>query len=236
MAGPFASLVKGKYDKEAAKRAGELAEKQQKAGMQLVNELDYEPMYASERVPTFQRSQSPVARSYLESFLAGNNPSATFSGAPNAKVTKMRQQGAQDQMFGTMQQRIAAQRAMEAETPWKVTPPERKINPNRNATPGGAQWTVENGKLAGYGINKEINDAVSSTGNDLTLGYQKGTNPFGRDGMLAREGRAAGIQNLLQNEYRGDEARLAADIRAAGGIEQLFAQYEAQDRQKKKGR
>ncbi len=234
MAGPLSGLVKGKYDKDAAKEAAKLAKEQQKAGMQLINELDYEPMYASQNVPTFQRSKSPVARSYLESFLAGNNPSATFSGAPNAKVTKARQQGAQNQMFGTIEQRIAAQRAMEAETPWKVTPPERKINPNRATNPGAAQWTVENSDLAGYGVNKEINDAVTSTGNDLTLGHREGTNPFGRDGMLAREGRAAGIQNLLQNEYKGDEARLAADIRAAGGIEKLFAQYEAQDR--KRGR
>ncbi len=229
MAGPFASLVQGKYAKDAAKKAAELAEKQQKAGMQLVNELDYEPMYASERVPTFQRSQSPVARSYLESFLAGNNPSATFSGAPNAKVTKMRQQGAQDQMFGTMQQRIAAQRAMEAETPWKVTPPERKVNPDRGTDEGAAQWTASHADAAAYGVNKDIFEAATSVGEPLEAksGKLKG-NDWQKN--LRADGNLQYLNKLLQGPYKGDQGRLAADIRAAGSFEALNARLKKEGR------
>lgn len=109
------------------KKNAKAAEKNRKQGIDMIKSMDWEPMYASETVPTYQRTQSPVARSYLESFLMGNNPNATFSGAPNAKLTKERQQAAQNQMFGTPEQRVAQQRAYEATTPWKVQTPTRPV-------------------------------------------------------------------------------------------------------------
>lgn len=215
MGGPVSTWLEGNQREKGAEEAARLAKEQQVAGMQLINGLDYDPMYASQNVPTYQRSRSPVARSYLESFLAGNNPQATFSGAPNAKVTKMRQQGAQDQMFGTMQQRIAAQRAMEAETPWKVTTPTRKISPEKEGAEGNTTWTVQNSDKAGAGITRSLDEALLQTGTnleDIKNNRVKGA-PYSV--YLDR------ISGLLANTYGGDADRMAADIRAAGGLDNL---------------
>lgn len=111
----------------ADKKNRKLAEKARQQGIGVIKELDYEPTYASDLVPQYQKTQSPVARSYLESFLAGNNPNMTFSGAPNAGVTKQRQQQSQDQMFGTMQDRIAKQRAIEQQNPYLVKRPDKPV-------------------------------------------------------------------------------------------------------------
>ena len=62
--------------------------------------MNFEPQYAT------QRAQSPQARAWLESYLAGNNPDATFSTDPNAQFKKQAAQASKDQMFGTNQQLI----------------------------------------------------------------------------------------------------------------------------------
>lgn len=226
MSGPFASLVEGKYRKDAARDAAKLAAQQQRAGQQLLNELDFQPMYASENVPTYQRSQSPIARSYLESMLAGNNPQATFSGAPNAAATKARQQGAQDQMFGTMQERVAKQRALETDTPWwKVTTPTRQVNPNRSTEPGAANWTAENSELASRGVNKTLSDSLSDTGTNLeALNTRLGNKKLGRGDAFDTVMVGQDLERLLQEGYGGNATRMAADIRAAGGYQQLMKQ------------
>lgn len=222
MAGPLASLVQGKYNKDAAEKAAKLAAQQQKAGMQLVSELDYQPMYASERVPTFQRSQSPIARSYLESVLAGNNPSSTFSGAPGAYGKKVLQQKQQDQMFGNMPARVAAQRTMEAATPWAVTPPTRQVNPAKNADPGAAAWSVEHADLAGKGINKTVADALRDTGTDLdALAAKNDGKKFKNYGEMLEYPSTTDDLTKMLALYGGDQARFAADLRAAGGYAQL---------------
>lgn len=221
--GPIAQAIKGGQDKKAAKKNQAFAERQQRAGAQLINELDYEPMYASSRVPTYQRSQSPVARSFLESFLVGNNPSATFSGAPNAAATKQRQQTAQNAMFGTPEARIAQQRQMEAATPWKVKPPTRKVNPQAGASPGAADWTMQNNDLAGVGLNKNLYDALDETGLDLNaMRDKKKWKNSSQAGEYVRT--QAIMDKILSEKYGGNADRLAADIRAAGGLEALAKQ------------
>jgi len=112
---------------KANKENRKAAEEARRQSFNTIKSLDWEPMYASDTVPQYQKTQSPVARSYLESFLAGNNPNMTFSGAPNAALTKQRQQQSQDAMFGTMDQRIAQQRAIEQQNPYKVQTPTRKV-------------------------------------------------------------------------------------------------------------
>lgn len=221
MAGPLATAIQGASNKKAAKKDKAYAAQQQRAGAQLINELDYEPMYASENVPTYQRSQSPVARSYLESFLMGNNPSATFSGAPNAKLTKQRQQSSQNAMFGTPEQRIAQQRQMETATPWKVTPPTRKVNPSAEPD-GAADWTMQNSELASYGINKTLADALADTGTDMTALNARSRKT--QAGALELISINKWLDKTLKEQYGGDRNKLAADIRSAGGAKQLFNQ------------
>ncbi len=62
----------------------------------------------------------------------GNNPMSTFSGAPNADYTKQKQQTAQNKMFGTPEQRVAQQRAIDSAQPWKVKTPDRPIVGKQN--------------------------------------------------------------------------------------------------------
>lgn len=116
------------YGKNQTNKANTKAAKDaREQGLNLINKMDWEPTYASETVPTYQRTQSPVARSFIESFLMGNNPMATRSTAPNAAITKQVQQTQQNAMFGTPQERLAQQQAYQAQTPWKVQTPTKPI-------------------------------------------------------------------------------------------------------------
>lgn len=72
----------------------------------LFDAMNYEPMYAT------QRAQSPLARSYLESMLAGNNPDAISSTMPNADLLKAEATASRDAMFGTPQDLLAQGKAL----------------------------------------------------------------------------------------------------------------------------
>lgn len=188
------------------KKNAKAAEKNRKQGIDMIKSMDWEPMYASETVPTYQRTQSPVARSYLESFLMGNNPNATFSGAPNAKLTKARQQEAQNQMFGTPEQRVAQQRAMEAQTPWKVQTPSRPVigqqgqdalhnagNPTAAMDLGVSRQTYD--KLVREGFIPEGKDLTQLKGFNRTYGTALT--------KALRVGDEAAVKDLL-NPYKMD--------------------------------
>jgi hypothetical protein len=106
-----------------AKKAKSAAKNRRKEDLNFIENLNWDPAYGSDRAPTFQRSQSPVARSYLDSFLLGTNPDATSSTAPNAKYIKAQQQAKQNQQFGTPEARLAQQQQIQQATPWKVESP-----------------------------------------------------------------------------------------------------------------
>jgi hypothetical protein len=105
-----------------------------KKRLALLDSLDWQPEYASQHVPTYQKTQSPIARSYLESMLLGQNPDSTFSGATNAKYKKAAQQRTMDSLYGSMPQRAAESARVQQETPWQVTPPTRQIAPPKALT------------------------------------------------------------------------------------------------------
>lgn len=223
MAGPIATAIGGKYSKEAAKDAAKLAERQRKAGAQLLDELDWQPMYASERVPTYQRPPSS-ARAYLDSFLMGNNPDAISPVSPNAKRNRARAQEAQNAQFGTPQERLAKEQAYFDSTPWKVTPPTRTVN---TANPGGAdaaKWTASHADLAGAGVNKTLADALAATGTDLDAMAARQEKPRNMGDMLQYQSMQKALGTILEKHYGGNAEKLAADVRAAGGIEKLAAQ------------
>jgi hypothetical protein len=225
MAGPFGTLAAIPGEKKAAKRNAEYAKQQQRAGMQLINELDYEPEYASNHVPTYQRSQSPVARAYLESFLSGDNPDTISPTAPNAIARRQAAQTRQNAMYGTPQERLAQQNAYFAQQPWKVTAPTRPINPNRSTDTGAAQWTAENSDFASYGVNKALSDALNDTGTNLEALKGQAMNKHGNpNDALAFGQKETAVATLLKEDYGGDANRMAADVRAAGGLEQLLKQ------------
>lgn len=124
-------LIGSSYDaRQTQKGLGRNVDEEEKARqerLKLLDSLDWEPEYASAHVPTYQKTKSPIARSYLESMLLGQNPDMTFEGATNAKYKKAAQQRTMDNLYGTLPARAAEARAVQAETPWKVTTPTESI-------------------------------------------------------------------------------------------------------------
>lgn len=172
-----------------ASRAREFAKKEQEARLKLIEQMDFEPMYASDTTPTFQRTQSPVARSYLESFLMGSNPNATFSGSPNAKEVKANQQMMENATFGTPQARVQRQQEILQETPWKVTTPTRPVRTEADKT---TEWSMANPKLAKAGYTPENIAELKKRGmpegaekSAMALAYyDKALGPVGKPDML----------------------------------------------------
>ncbi len=117
--GGFAGLIGAANQRKAAKQAA-------KDQASLIKTLNWDPTTTAELAPTYQRSQSPVARSYLESFLLGNNPDSVMPGDPMAAQKKRQMQYSQNQMFGTPEQRVAQQAAYRATTPWAIDPQPQK--------------------------------------------------------------------------------------------------------------
>lgn len=119
----FATHRPGKYmeAKAAENQANqdrEDAEMFRQQAMDLAKQLNWEPDYVSDIMPNYQRAQSPLARSYLESMLTGSNPNmvaSTRNGAPQLRAAA---QGQFDQQFGGWESLLERQRAAERATPW----------------------------------------------------------------------------------------------------------------------
>ncbi len=136
------------------------AKKNEKDRLKAINQLDWQPAYASEYAPTFKKAESPVARSFIESFLSGANPAAIRPGTPGAQVAKATAQAQQNEMFGTPQERVARQRQLEQETPWKVRTPQRNVQTSH------AQGTMASGDelLKAFGSKEGVRAAYEKHG------------------------------------------------------------------------
>jgi hypothetical protein len=143
---------------ERTKKNIKATERQRKANLALFDSLDYEPMYASQLVPPMQRTQSPVARSYLESMLMGSNPDSTMSTRPNAAATKALQQRQQNAMFGTPEARVAQQRALEQRPMYEVATPTRKVGGD-DAQRKKQSYIAGHPEAAGIGVTAELERA-----------------------------------------------------------------------------
>lgn len=122
--GVFALLRPGKYmqakaDEKAADEQAANAERMREESFDIANRLHWEPDYVSDLVKPYQKAESPLARSFLESLLTGANPSmvqSTRLGAPRLQA------GAQhrfDGQFGGFDKLLERQRAIESRSPWE---------------------------------------------------------------------------------------------------------------------
>jgi len=103
--------------------------------------LERDPTYVSELTGPYQRSQSPVARAYLESLLTGQNADAANSpwsdpGDRNKAVLSSRG------TFGAYDDLVARGVADRGKTPWAVSKPEEIYRPDRQGIDG---WAVKPG-------------------------------------------------------------------------------------------
>ncbi len=135
--------------------------------LRMANSLNYQPAYASDTAVPYEKTQSPLARAYLESVLTGNNPDTTFSGSPNAQYNKEQQQQSRDAMYGTSQQLQAASAAEAARNPYHPQAPARVIGGEEDQK---ALYNGRYGKLQDAGIDQQGYADLSK----LTKGYVTG--------------------------------------------------------------
>lgn len=119
----FAMFRPGKYmqaqaDQKAADQQVRNAERLRQEGMDLAQRLNWEPDYVSDLVKPYQKAQSPLARSFLESLLTGANPSMVQGTRLGANRLRAGDQAGFDDQFGGMDQLLARQRELETQTPW----------------------------------------------------------------------------------------------------------------------
>lgn len=199
-----------------SKRQRDEIAKERRRQMQLLEGMDkggaFEPMYASERAPTFQRSQSPVARSYLESFLMGNNPDATFSGAPDAANVKAQQQSSQNAMFGSPEERMAKQQEYFAQTPWAVKPPSQESAPGagdaRTISSPAVNLAQKSPWTASQGFTPEMLDQLEQ--------QKLGGNEFSVADFFGSEGGTKVGSYLSEKQQRQNDRRILDSRRHKG--------------------
>ncbi len=111
-----------------ARKTERQAKKAREQNQRFIDQLDWEPEYASDHVKPYQKTQSPVARAYLESTLLGVNPDTTWSGDTNAKYKLAAQQRTKDNLFGTPEQLAAQSKAVQADNSnYQVDPITRPV-------------------------------------------------------------------------------------------------------------
>ena len=124
MAGMYGNMIGGIGQIAQGFRADNAARRANEKGQQAFRAGNWNPAFASDNVPTYQRSQSPVARSFLESLVMGTNPAMVRSTAPNAGLQKQQMQQQENQMFGTPQERMELQQRIFRDQPWAVEAPD----------------------------------------------------------------------------------------------------------------
>lgn len=119
----FAASRPGKYmqskaDEKAAAAELANAERMREEAFGIANQLNWNPDYVSDLVQPYQKAQSPVARSFLESLLTGSNPSMVQSTRLGANRLQAGAQAGFDQQTGGWDQLLARQREADQQTPW----------------------------------------------------------------------------------------------------------------------
>jgi hypothetical protein len=214
----------------SAKKNEKAAEKSRKRGLNYVEGLDWTPAYAQDQMSNggaYQKTQSPLARSYLESVLTGNNPDTTFSGSPNAAYKKEQQAYSKDQMYGTPQQ-LQQQSAQNAATnpyqTWTPSNPQPGSPASAPGTePGRAPGAIDYGKefkvLADMGIGEDDHKKLMDAGmeQDKWRNAPELTQKSGKRGTSTEE-----IKGQVQQAYQAVLAKMnAGDVE---GAKKLYGQ------------
>ena len=160
----FAILRPGKFmqslaDEKAAAEQLKHAEEMRQESFDLANQLNWEPDYVSDLVQPYQKTQSPLARSFLESLLTGANPSMVSSTRHGANRLQAGAQARFDDQFGGWDQLLARQREVDKQTPWAPktyghAPAVVKLpEPQAPEAPAPVQFTpADTAALGQYGV------------------------------------------------------------------------------------
>lgn len=228
LAGKFGKFLGKQVTNKQNQQAIDRARRQQ---YEMINSLDWEPMYASQTVPQYQKTQSPVAGAYLSSLLTGNNPDSILTG-PNMARRKADAQMSKDAMYGTNQELMAKQNAIESTNPYTFKTPERKVMGEQNQE---AMYKGRAPNISGWGVDqgtydKLVEGGYVGKGADLRSILPRGDTikglPQGAYGAAIRNAVKAGddyaIKSLLNPQKtnkkftfvpRRDDANRAKEVR-----------------------
>ncbi len=204
--------VEGRRNRQAAREA-----RQQQFDM--IDKLDWEPMYASQTVPQYQKTQSPVATSFLNSFLMGTNPAAVGSTRYGAPAQKAAMQAQENKLFGTPEERLAKEQKIASTNPYSFKTPTRTV-----------------------GNNKQTSDAIYSGKNPIAekAGIDRSTYKWLLAEGLVKEGKDITQLKGMPESY-GTAIRRALEAGDRNAAAELLKPYEtdrphavAQRRQRKK--
>lgn len=213
------AAVGAKHKEKALKRQASAARRDRERALGMAADAEYDPFLISEQIGPYQRSQSPVARGYLESFLTGANPDAVQGTRAGAPQLQARAQGAQQQAYGGWDALRARQREMEQSTPWEVRPfTEQAVTPEMRARAkalpsdeiASKRWGITPEQVTqlreGYGIT--FDDQGGWHGDKGGVATQ--TAQWLRDGIL--QGNVGGVERFLSSGKAGDQgAKWAKD-------------------------
>lgn len=144
-----------------ANRDRRAAEKDAEKRMAFVNDLDWQPEFAADYAPAYKKSQSPVARAYLESILSGANPDLIPSYRQGASDLKADAQTKQNAMYGTPEERVKKQQEILDKPLYEIKRPEHIISAdNRDYKSGRAIGLTdeEMAKMTPEEIQRRIQD------------------------------------------------------------------------------
>lgn len=156
LGGDLGSII-GKRQENKRNRA--LADRENKNRLALFNTLDQEPMYASQLVPQYKQTQSPVARAYLESMLMGANKDAVSPTGVNSALDQKMAVARKNALFGTDQELLQKQQALQSQPLYQNTAPTRRIVPTAEE-----KFARSNPAAAGVGASPELLDALKGKG------------------------------------------------------------------------
>lgn len=209
-------VIAANRQKKAAAQTKKDAQKNRQQGLDFVSGMDWEPELLSDYVPTYQRSQSPVADAFLMSLITGDNP-ATIQGTRNgAGALRNATQARFDANTGGYDALRARQREMEASVPW--APKQQFTEP---AVSQEDLWRIQSPGLARNGISRGQSEALRGVG--VELDPVTATNTSARmtgaagGGFLGNQN-AWGVQTDPAYQRRIAEAVQAGDMALADRI------------------
>jgi hypothetical protein len=116
------------------------AKRQRQEAMAMLRNQQRDPYLASKSIPTYQRSESPIADAFLESLLTGSNPQAVQGTRAGSATARAGAQRTFDANTGGMDALRARQEAMQTDTPWRLN---RQKPPSQTRTPARLQFDLD---------------------------------------------------------------------------------------------
>jgi hypothetical protein len=204
--------------RKESQRERERAQDDRERAVEMAADATYDPFQVRDMIDPYQRSQSPVARGYLESFLTGSNPQAVQSIRATAPQQRAQLQGNFDQAYGGWDQLRAKQREMETSTPWATKALNRE------------PVSQEMRQKAKYGMGAQrVLDRLGIGAEDIATLERMGISIDPRSGVLdgtsnAGDEEAKAINKMVEAGDRGMIERLMAAKRR-GAADPALAQH-----------